>query len=250
MKLENSSVSSLDASDIDSIITDESSCSFSTPATSPCNKSQTNGDLISLDMKEIQRKRRQKRVEILRMKRQQRRSNVPSVRSISADEEISSPRESIDLSNITDPQLLRKLRNRESAARSRQKIIDLIDNLTFQLMERYVTLKDLQDQLTFLDQQNEINSTYTGTMNYSQYPSSHLTMMEVIPWQAMSSSTSTSNSSSPTFEMQLQEREFHLQQQSIPQDIGAVLNGLFVDLPPFNGGFEDIDSLYREMLFV
>jgi hypothetical protein len=42
-----------------------------------------------------------------------------------------------------DPKALRKLKNRESAARSRKKKDDLVDSLTCQLCEYWVVLDDL-----------------------------------------------------------------------------------------------------------
>lgn len=281
MKLEQSSVlSSLETfSDSDSL-SDERSYSLSgasSVAASPRKRShdqlEENTSVACLDLKELQRKRRQKRVEVMRMKRQRRRGSFGSSSCSASDDETlmsssSSPvHEIIDLTQVTnDPQLLRKLRNRGSAVRSRQKIIDLIDNLTFQLMERYVMLKDLQDQLAFLDNKQKECSNQGFVLAHSQYPSQQMTMpmmMEVSPhWHVMNTPNTSPSSSyrcSPTFEMQLQDREFHqfLQASTNPQDVNALLNGLFADntlIANYSNNcsnvFDDVDYLYREMLFV
>jgi hypothetical protein len=133
------------------------------------------------DLATKQRRRRHLRMEIMRKKREKKlgvlasRSSSPvslpgsfssaSPVSSSFDEECvflnssysSAVPETPTNNNpvITDPQLLRKLRNRESAARSRQKIIDMIDSLTCDLCDRFVTLKDLQEQHDYL----QVNTT-------------------------------------------------------------------------------------------
>lgn len=91
--------------------------------------------LDSDDLTTKQRKRRLRRMEIMRRKRQ-RTDNKSPVKA--------SPRSSIE--NITDPKLLRKLRNREAAERSRRRITETIDSLTFQVCEEYVILQDLEQQ--------------------------------------------------------------------------------------------------------
>ncbi len=97
------------------------------------------------DLASIQRRRRMRRVQILKEKRRQFRS----YNSMRSGPTLSS---TCDLTKISDPKLLRKLRNRESAARSRQKKDDMVDDLTYRLCEYYVILTDLQaEQCRLLD---------------------------------------------------------------------------------------------------
>jgi hypothetical protein len=149
---------------------------------------------VPMDLAAKQKQRRQFRMDILRRKRQRKGSNNSNSSSPSV---VASP--VVDLSSsspasfmfescapipsstegITDPKLLRKLRNRESAARSRQKLLDLIDSLTCELCDRYVTYQDLQDQMMFLSnnvdhqlyQMNCISSSSHGQAALSQYSS-------------------------------------------------------------------------------
>jgi hypothetical protein len=127
---------------------------------------------VPMDLAAKQKQRRQFRMEILRRKRQRKGSNNNSsspsvVASPVVDLSSSSPASFMfesccapipsSTEGITDPKLLRKLRNRESAARSRQKLLDLIDSLTCELCDRYVTYQDLQDQMIFLDNNNNFD---------------------------------------------------------------------------------------------
>lgn len=98
--------------------------------------------LDSDDLTMKQKKRRMRRMEILRRKR--RGSYDSSASSTKVVKASSSRRSSTE--NITDPKLLRKLRNREAAERSRKRITDTIDALTFQVCEHYVILQDLEQQ--------------------------------------------------------------------------------------------------------
>lgn len=157
------------------------------------------------DLATKQRRRRQIRMEILRKKRLSKVSgnnlSCPSSdeESSSADSEPSPAPGTGEA--ITDPQLLRKLRNRESAARSRQKIIDLIDALSFDLMERYVKLKDLEDQLDFMANYQPLNGCSAPFVSplkpadayNSQYPSQ--INYEIIPfWNENLNNYSPNNS--------------------------------------------------------
>jgi len=103
------------------------------------------------DMASVQRRRRLRRVQIMKEKRlqgrQARRPMMTAMRSPCA-----SPASSCSLPLDTDPKTLRKLKNRESAARSRQKKDDLVDGLTCQLCEYFVLLDDLAaEQAHFKD---------------------------------------------------------------------------------------------------
>eukprot|EP01031_Cornospumella_fuschlensis_P011694 gene11694-14286_t len=81
----------------------------------------------SCDICSIQKLRRMRRVEIMKRKRELARLGYRK-----------QVFQTSSLEDITDPVLLRKLKNRESAARSRQKKDDMIDDLTVKLCEYYV----------------------------------------------------------------------------------------------------------------
>lgn len=90
-------------------------------------------------IREMQRRRRRMRVELLRNKRlrsahKSKLSNRPQIR-------------------VVDPKVLRKLKNRASAEKSRQKIIDTIDRLTKTLYGRKVELCRLELCRVSLQQQ-------------------------------------------------------------------------------------------------
>ena len=105
-----------------------------------------------MDLASKQRQRRKIRMEIMKRKRERKMTSHlqrPTADRVSCIK-ISDAVKPVSVTEITDPKLLRKLRNRESAARSRQKLVDLIDALTCELCDRYVTYRDLQDQLNYL----------------------------------------------------------------------------------------------------
>lgn len=87
------------------------------------------------DMASVQRYRRFRRVQIMKEKR------LRIGRFSSSN---------LCAGAIEDPKLLRKLRNRESAARSRQRKDFLVDELTFRLCEYYVLIADLLSEQTCL----------------------------------------------------------------------------------------------------
>jgi len=133
-----------------------------------------------MDLAAKQKQRRQLRMEILKRKRQRKGgdSNSSPISIMPVMVDLSSPASSMFESGlstpaldaeITDPKLLRKLRNRESAARSRQKLLDLIDSLTCELCDRYVTYQDLEEQMNYLNNNVEPMPSYRAGL--SQYPS-------------------------------------------------------------------------------
>lgn len=91
-----------------------------------------NDDLVTK-----QRKRRLRRMEILKRKRQRVYSSTKSNNKRGSN---------ASLDDISDPKLLRKLRNREAAERSRRRVTETIDTLTFQVCEHYVLLQDMEQQ--------------------------------------------------------------------------------------------------------
>lgn len=109
------------------------------------------------DLASIQRRRRMRRVQILKEKRRQNRGRGQSpITSVPYRSQTSAS--ASDCSSITDPKIIRKLKNRESAARSRQRKDDLVDRLTCQLCECYVLCEDLQTEQQRLTAQLNVSS--------------------------------------------------------------------------------------------
>lgn len=108
------------------------------------------------DLVTKQRKRRSRRMEILKRKRQRAYSSTKSHKKSNFVAE-----------DISDPKLLRKLRNREAAERSRRRVTETIDALTFQVCEHYVMLQDLEDQYQKLLCQSRCGSITSSSSSYS-----------------------------------------------------------------------------------
>lgn len=109
----------------------------------------------SSDLSSIQKRRRMRRVEIMKRKREMAR--------LGSRQQVFHPTPSLE--GITDPLLLRKLKNRESAARSRQRKDDMIDELTVRLCEYYVSFMDLQSQH---DQLLSMLRDYGASFSYTE----------------------------------------------------------------------------------
>jgi len=92
-----------------------------------------------MDDASLKRKRRFERVQKMKLKRSR---NFIS----DCDSSMSSPIHSLE----SDPVLVRKLKNRESAERSRQKKNGIVDSLTVQVCDQYVRLSDLESENEFL----------------------------------------------------------------------------------------------------
>lgn len=191
---------------------------------------------LPTDPVEKQRLRRQRRMNILRAKRQRKSCFDATL-----------PRtEPLPVTTIVDdPQLLRKLRNRESAARSRQKIIDLIDDLTWQVIDRFVTLQDLQEQYNFLEGQRHF-LVPDATQGITSFHEASYQSVSSTPtqWWFDYSSTSSSGTASPvSFDSSI----IYSNGFSFPPSVTDIPNEVY-GVSEFNGLSEDMQSLYQDLL--
>jgi len=112
-----------------------------------------------MSLSEMQRERRQIRMEIIRCKRagiacdESTSSKKRRLDELNADSQ-SVPSVSSSISSVEmDANKVRQLRNRESAERSRLKKDMLVDSLTCQVCELFVQLTDLMNENTWLKNQ-------------------------------------------------------------------------------------------------
>eukprot|EP00981_Chlorochromonas_danica_P014882 scaffold9343_cov189-Ochromonas_danica.AAC.7 len=134
------------------------------------------------DLASIQRRRRMRRVQIMKEKRRQSRGRGQTPMSAVPYHFQTSSASASDCSSITDPKILRKLKNRESAARSRQRKDDLVDRLTCQLCECYVLCEDLQTEQQRLSAQlNESSQQQNMAVGLPFQPSFPMNCLDLDP---------------------------------------------------------------------
>lgn len=198
--------------DDDDLRSMQSSLSSLSSSESYTTASTTTTSMTNLSIAEVQRRRRQHRMEVIRNKRLRKTTTVAVLPSSSAvvttllPETYTAVLSSSSVASLTyssssvlkstdvsDPVLRRKLRNRESAERSRQKVNNLVDTLTTQLCASYAKERELTQTLQIKQSAHSNQATQAFHNNNKVLPCVEVNPFEMEDDVDVSSSSSYSD---------------------------------------------------------